>query len=129
MMTRMLSSGPGAGGRDDLGARLLAEHPRGEEWRQLDVTVANLTLVQVMQMGGLGIEDVRGFLGLGGGCGGDARLGPHGQAPPGLGLVRQHLGVAYDVEAARKLAEQVIWDAAQTKDNPADQSRLSLAWR
>jgi hypothetical protein len=47
MMTRMLSSGPDVGGRDDLGARLLAEHPRGEEWRQLDVTVANLTLDQL----------------------------------------------------------------------------------
>ena len=53
MMTRMLSSGPGVGGRDDLGARLLAEHPRGEEWRQLDVTVANLTLDQLVGMGGL----------------------------------------------------------------------------
>jgi hypothetical protein len=53
MMTRMLSSGPGVGGRDDLGVRLLAEHPRGEEWRQLDVTVANLTLDQLVGMGGL----------------------------------------------------------------------------
>jgi hypothetical protein len=53
MMTRMLSSGPGVGGRDDLGARLLAEHPRGEEWRQLDVTVANLALDQLIRMGGL----------------------------------------------------------------------------
>jgi hypothetical protein len=53
MMTRMLSSGPGVGGRDDLGARLLAEHPRGEEWRQLDITVANLTLDQLIRMGGL----------------------------------------------------------------------------
>ena len=53
MMTRMSSSGPGAGGRDDLGARLLAEHPRGEEWRQLDVTVANLTLDQLIGMGGM----------------------------------------------------------------------------
>jgi hypothetical protein len=42
-----------AGGRDDLCARLLAEHPRGEEWRQLDVTVANLTLDQLIRMGGL----------------------------------------------------------------------------
>jgi hypothetical protein len=49
----MLSSGPGVGGRDDLGARLLAEHPRGEEWRQLDITVANLTLDQLIRMGGL----------------------------------------------------------------------------
>ncbi|HEX5346539.1 MAG TPA: hypothetical protein VFW64_05475 [Pseudonocardiaceae bacterium] len=49
----MLSSGPGVGGRDDLGARLLAEHPRGEEWRQLDVTVANPTLDQLIRMGGL----------------------------------------------------------------------------
>jgi hypothetical protein len=53
MMTRMLSSGPDVGGRDDLGARLRAEHPRGEEWRQLDVTVANLTLDQLIGMGGL----------------------------------------------------------------------------
>ncbi len=52
-MTRMSSSGPGVGSRDDLGARLLAEHPRGEEWRQLDVTVANLTLDQLIRMGGL----------------------------------------------------------------------------
>lgn len=53
MMTCMSSSGPGTGGRDDLGARLLAGHPRGEEWRQLDVTVANLTLDQLVGMGGL----------------------------------------------------------------------------
>jgi hypothetical protein len=53
MMTRMSSSGPSVDGRDDLGARLLAEHPRGEEWRQLDVTVANLTLDQLIRMSGL----------------------------------------------------------------------------
>lgn len=59
-MTRMSSSGPGAGGRDDLGARLLAAHPRGEQWRQLDVTVANLTLSQLMRMGELtGPDDQR----------------------------------------------------------------------
>jgi hypothetical protein len=41
---------PAAGRHDDLGARLLAEHPRGEEWRHLDVTVANLTLDQLWRM-------------------------------------------------------------------------------
>jgi hypothetical protein len=60
MMTRMSSSGPGTGGRDDLGARLLAAHPRGAQWQQLDVTVANLTLSQLMQMGELaGPDDQR----------------------------------------------------------------------
>jgi hypothetical protein len=32
MMARMTSYGRGGGGRDDLGARLLAAHPRGEQW-------------------------------------------------------------------------------------------------
>ncbi|MGH3807724.1 MAG: hypothetical protein ACRDRU_14090 [Pseudonocardiaceae bacterium] len=58
-MTRMSSSVPSAGGRDDLGARLLAEHPRGEQWRQLDVTVANLTLDQLARMGELVEPDDR----------------------------------------------------------------------
>jgi hypothetical protein len=59
MMTRMSSSGPGAGGRDDLGARLLAAHPRGAQWQQLDVTVANLTLSQLMWMGEMAGPDDR----------------------------------------------------------------------
>jgi len=58
-MTRMSSSRPGAGGRDDLGARLLAAHPRGEQWRQLDVTVANLTISQLLRMGELTGPDDR----------------------------------------------------------------------
>ncbi|MGH3809115.1 MAG: hypothetical protein ACRDRU_21325 [Pseudonocardiaceae bacterium] len=52
-MTRMSRSGPTVGGRDDLGAQLLAAHPRGQEWRQLDVTVANLTIDQLIRMGEL----------------------------------------------------------------------------
>jgi hypothetical protein len=56
-MTRMSSSGPDAGHRDDLGARLLATHPRSEQWRQLDVTVANLTLDQLGRMGELARPD------------------------------------------------------------------------
>jgi hypothetical protein len=60
MMTRMANSGPATGHRDDLGARLLAAHPRGEQWHQLDVTVANLTLDQLWRMGDLaGPDDQR----------------------------------------------------------------------
>jgi len=36
--------------QDDLGAALLAGHPRGELWRLLDVTVANLTFEQTAAM-------------------------------------------------------------------------------
>jgi hypothetical protein len=50
-MPRMTSRGGGT--RDDLGARLLAAHPRSEQWRQLDVTVANLTFDQLDRMGRL----------------------------------------------------------------------------
>ncbi|MBV9013190.1 MAG: hypothetical protein JO272_14275 [Pseudonocardiales bacterium] len=46
----MSRSGAGTAHRDDLGARLLAEHPRGEQWRQLDVTVTNLTFDQLDRM-------------------------------------------------------------------------------
>lgn len=56
-MVRMTSSGGRGGGRDDLGARLLAAHPRGEQWRQLDVTVANLTFDQLELMGALAEPD------------------------------------------------------------------------
>ncbi len=59
MMTRMSSSGPTVAGRDDLGARLLAAHPRGEEWRPLDVTVASLTIDQLIRMGELMESDDR----------------------------------------------------------------------
>ncbi|MGH3722450.1 MAG: hypothetical protein ACRDRI_27175 [Pseudonocardiaceae bacterium] len=55
----MSRSGPTVGGRDDLGARLLAAHPRGQEWRQLDVTVANLTIGQLIRMGELTGSDHR----------------------------------------------------------------------
>ncbi|WNV90247.1 hypothetical protein [Umezawaea sp. Da 62-37] len=51
----MSTSGPGRG-RDDLGRALLAQHPRGEQWRQLDVTIANLTFEQITRMGSLGEE-------------------------------------------------------------------------
>jgi hypothetical protein len=36
--------------RDDMGEQLLAEHPRGEQWLQLDVTVANLTFDQLERL-------------------------------------------------------------------------------
>lgn len=55
-MARMTNSG-GREGRDDLGARLLAAHPRGEQWRQIDVTVANLTFDQLERMGALAEPD------------------------------------------------------------------------
>ncbi|MEU0465403.1 hypothetical protein ABZ215_15490 [Amycolatopsis sp. NPDC006131] len=51
----MSTSGQGRG-RDDLGHALLAQHPRGEQWRQLDVTIANLTFEQITRMGSLGEE-------------------------------------------------------------------------
>jgi hypothetical protein len=38
-------------GQDDLGAALLAGHPRGELWRLLDVTVAGLTFDQMRTLG------------------------------------------------------------------------------
>jgi hypothetical protein len=38
-------------GLDDLGAALLAGHPRGESWRLLDVTVAVLTFDQMCTLG------------------------------------------------------------------------------
>jgi hypothetical protein len=50
---------PADGIRDDLGARLLAVHPRGEQWRQLDVTVANLTFDQLHWMGRFADADTR----------------------------------------------------------------------
>jgi hypothetical protein len=37
-------------GQDDLGAALLAGHPRGELWRLLDVTVASLSFEQMAAM-------------------------------------------------------------------------------
>lgn len=46
-------TGSTGGTRDDLGERLLAVHPRGEQWRQLDVTVANLDFDRLERMGGL----------------------------------------------------------------------------
>ncbi len=39
-------------GHDDLGAALLRRHPRGGQWRDLDVTVANLTFEQTFRMAG-----------------------------------------------------------------------------
>jgi hypothetical protein len=41
------------GTRDDLGERMLAVHPRREQWRQLDVTVANLDFDRLERMGEL----------------------------------------------------------------------------
>jgi Domain of unknown function (DUF4158) len=41
-------------------------------------------------------------------------------------LVRTRLGVVYDPEQARKLAEQAIRDAVQAKDNPADLINVAL---
>lgn len=41
-------------------------------------------------------------------------------------LVRERVGVVYDPEAARVLAERVIREAAQTKDNPADLINVAL---
>lgn len=42
-----MGEGDGLDVRDDLGARLLSAHPRGEVWRQLDVTVAALSFDQL----------------------------------------------------------------------------------
>lgn len=42
------------------------------------------------------------------------------------GLVRDRVGVTYDAEAARKIAEEAIRTAAQTKDNPADLINVAL---
>lgn len=38
---------------DDLGERLLAVHPRGEQWLQLDVTVVNLDFDRLERIGEL----------------------------------------------------------------------------
>jgi hypothetical protein len=40
-------------------SRPLAVHPRGEQWRQLDVTVANLTFDQLYWMSRFADVDVR----------------------------------------------------------------------
>lgn len=70
------------------------------------------------------IEHVRGYLGLG------ADVGPaHDSERTGQrhrGLVRERLGVVYDQEAVRKLVRQAIFDAAQSKDNPADLINVAL---
>lgn len=50
---------PAGGSQDDLGARLLAAHPRGEQWCQLDVTVANLTVDQLHWMNRFADADTR----------------------------------------------------------------------
>lgn len=42
------------------------------------------------------------------------------------GLVRDRVGVTHDPEAARKVAEEAIRTAAQTKDNPADLINVAL---
>lgn len=42
------------------------------------------------------------------------------------GLIRDRVGVAYDPEKARKIAEETIRAAAQTKDNPADLINVAL---
>ena len=46
--------------QDDLGADLLARHPRGELWRLLDVTVASLTFEQMSAMAGFDGDADRG---------------------------------------------------------------------
>jgi hypothetical protein len=42
---------------DDLGAALLGEHPRGELWRLLDVTMAALTFEQMHALASDGDTD------------------------------------------------------------------------
>lgn len=70
------------------------------------------------------IEHVRGYLFLG------ADVEPNHDsertAQRHRGLVREHLGVVYDQEAVRKLVRQVIFEAAQSKDNPADLINVAL---
>jgi hypothetical protein len=70
------------------------------------------------------VEHVRGYLGMGPGV--EPRHDFDRTAKRHRSWVRQRLGVAYDMEHARKLAEQAIWDAAQTKDNPADLINVAL---
>ncbi len=70
------------------------------------------------------VEHVQGYLGLGRGV--EPMHDADRTAKRHRGWVRQRLGVVYDMEAARKLAEEVIWDAAQTKDNPADLINVAL---
>ena len=47
-----MTRSPG-GTRDDLGERLLAVHPRGEQWHQLDITVVNLDFDRLQRIGEL----------------------------------------------------------------------------
>jgi len=63
-------------------------------------------------------EHVRGHLGLGADV--ESARNSERTAQRHRGLVREQLGVVYDQEAVRKLVRQVIFDAAQSKDNPAD---------
>jgi len=70
------------------------------------------------------IEHVRGHLGLGADV--ESAYNSERTAQRHRGLVREQLGVVYDQEAVRKLVRQVIFDAAQSKDNPADLINVAL---
>ncbi len=41
-------------------------------------------------------------------------------------IIRERLGVEYDKERARAIASAAIWEAVQTKDNPADLINVAL---
>lgn len=70
------------------------------------------------------VEHVRGYLGMSA----DVEPGHDADrtAKRHRDWVRQRLGVRYDMDAARTLAERVIRRAAQTKDNPADLINVAL---
>ncbi len=51
--------------QDDLGAALLRQHPRGGQWQQLDITVADLTFAQTSRLAEIAasnglLEEARG---------------------------------------------------------------------
>jgi len=145
--------------RDDLGERLLSEHPRGAQWLQLDVTVANLTFDQLERLGrhvaatAAGLTQVRaeviaalpeGELA--------ARLagrwvrwaGLFGLAQPDLSVSPRHvlrhpyrlLAVAADLDPLYLQGALAVFDAAlgiaaapTTVDGDAAYDQLTTAWR
>ncbi len=70
------------------------------------------------------LEHLRSCLGLSGGV--SASVGSARTLERYRGLIRDWVGVTYDAEAARKIAEAAIRTAAATKDNPADLINVAL---
>lgn len=70
------------------------------------------------------VEHVRGYLDMGSEV--EAVHDSDRTAERHRAWIRQWVGVVRDMKQARKLAEQAIYDAVQTKDNPADLINVAL---